>query len=165
MLASPKKGSTQVGKACPRIHVTRRAHRPTVQPLRLARGERVVALASDCASAPYASAFTHLTRSSCVYHAGAAMSVLARRPAHRQARYAPEVAPPGLSSAVDAIKQMAMQNRRWGVKRIRDELAKLSLQVSRRTVRRYMKQARQSLSPQPAGQAWTTFLANHAHAV
>jgi len=66
--------------------------------------------------------------------------------------------------ALALIKQMAVENRCWGAKRIRDELAKLTIQVSRQSVRRYMKQARQTLPPPSAGQGWATFLANHAHA-
>ena len=40
---------------------------------------------------------------------------------------------------------MARDNRLWGAKRIRDELDKLGYQVSPRTVRKYMKQARENL--------------------
>jgi putative transposase len=46
-----------------------------------------------------------------------------------------------------------------GVERIRGELLKLSIQVSKRTIRKYLKQA----SPhRPTGQNWNTFLNNHA---
>ena len=61
------------------------------------------------------------------------------------------------------IKQMAIANRRWGTKRIQGELLKLGIEVNRGTIRRYMQQARRSLSPQPHGQTWATFLKNHAH--
>ena len=57
---------------------------------------------------------------------------------------------------------MALENRTWGAKRIRDELRKLGHQVSKRTVRKYMKQARRDLPPRQAGQTWATFLKNHA---
>jgi putative transposase len=60
------------------------------------------------------------------------------------------------------IKRMAVENRRWGTKRIRGELLKLGLRVNRGTIRRYMQQARRRLPPQHAGQTWATFLANHA---
>lgn len=40
------------------------------------------------------------------------------------------------------MKRMAMENRRWGAKRIRGKLLKLGLQVNRGTIRRYMRQAR-----------------------
>jgi putative transposase len=60
------------------------------------------------------------------------------------------------------IKRMAVENRRWGTKRIRGELLKLGLRVNRGTIRHYMQQARRRLPPQHSGQTWATFLANHA---
>jgi hypothetical protein len=60
------------------------------------------------------------------------------------------------------IKQMAVDNRRWGTKRIRGELLKLGIRVNKGTVRRYMWQARRKLPPRYDGQNWATFLANHA---
>ncbi len=60
------------------------------------------------------------------------------------------------------IKQMAVDNRRWGAKRIRGELLKLGIQVNKGTVRRYMWQTRRQLPPRYDGQNWATFLANHA---
>ncbi|MHB8629108.1 MAG: integrase core domain-containing protein, partial [Aggregatilineales bacterium] len=60
------------------------------------------------------------------------------------------------------IKQMTIENRRWGAKRIRGELLKLGIQINKGTVRRYMVQARRKLPAQPHGQTWATFLANHA---
>ncbi len=57
---------------------------------------------------------------------------------------------------------MTRENMLWGAKRIRDELVKLGYQVSARTVRKYMRPARQPLPPQPSTQTWTTFVANHA---
>ena len=60
------------------------------------------------------------------------------------------------------IKRMAVENRRWGTKRIRGELLKLGLQVNRGTIRRYMRQARREIPPRHTGQTWATFLANHA---
>ncbi len=60
------------------------------------------------------------------------------------------------------IKQMAVDNRRWGTKRIRGELLKLGIQVNKGTIRHYMWQARRKLPPQHDGQSWATFLANHA---
>ena len=57
---------------------------------------------------------------------------------------------------------MARDNRLWGAKRIRDELLKLGYRASARTVRKYIKQARQPLPPQRSSQTWATFLANHA---
>ena len=64
--------------------------------------------------------------------------------------------------AIALIQQMAIENRLRGAKRIRDELRKLSHQVSKRTVRKYMKQARRDVPPRQSGQTWATFLKNHA---
>jgi transposase InsO family protein len=63
---------------------------------------------------------------------------------------------------ITLIKQMAVENRRWGSKRIRGELLKLGIRVNKGTIRRYMWQARRKLPPQHYGQSWATFLANHA---
>ncbi len=71
--------------------------------------------------------------------------------------------PPRLDAETIAlIKRMAVENRRWGTKRIRGELLKLGLAVNRGTIRRYMRQARRELPPRHTGQTWATFLANHA---
>ncbi|HEX3051559.1 MAG TPA: integrase core domain-containing protein, partial [Aggregatilineaceae bacterium] len=66
---------------------------------------------------------------------------------------------------IDLIKQMAVENRLWGAKRIRGELRKLGIRVSKRTIQRYMRQARQALPPRTSGQTWATFLKNHAHEI
>jgi hypothetical protein len=63
-----------------------------------------------------------------------------------------------LPEAVALIHQMAIENRTWGAKRIRDEPRKLGYRVSKRTVRKYMKQARRNLPPRESGQTWATFL-------
>jgi putative transposase len=53
-------------------------------------------------------------------------------------------------------------NRLWGAERIRGELLKLGVKVSKRTIQRYMRTAR----PRgPRGQRWSTFLRNHAHEI
>ena len=57
---------------------------------------------------------------------------------------------------------MAIENRTWGAKRIGDELRKLGHRVSKRTVRKYMKQARRDWPPRQTSQSWATFLKNHA---
>ena len=58
---------------------------------------------------------------------------------------------------IDLIKEMAGANRLCGAERIRGELLKLGIKVSKRTVQRYLpKRRRQS------GQTWATFLKNHA---
>jgi putative transposase len=57
------------------------------------------------------------------------------------------------------IKEMATNNRLWGAERIRGELLKLNIRVSKRTIQKYMKQ----IHPRRAhGQTWRTFLCNHA---
>jgi putative transposase len=60
---------------------------------------------------------------------------------------------------IDLIKQMAQENRLWGAERIRGELLKLGVEVSKRTIQKYLDRFR----PSPAGsQTWATFLKNHA---
>jgi putative transposase len=57
------------------------------------------------------------------------------------------------------IKQMAANNRLWGAERIRGEFLKLDIRVSKRTIQKYMRQARPKRT---RGQTWRTFLRNHA---
>jgi transposase InsO family protein len=60
---------------------------------------------------------------------------------------------------INLIKEMAAKNRLWGAERIRGELLKLDIHVSKRTIQKYLKQIR----PKRAhGQTWKTFLRNHA---
>lgn len=59
----------------------------------------------------------------------------------------------------ELIQQMARVNQLWGAERIRGELLKLNIKVSKRTILKYMQPAR---SPRPTGQNWKTFLKNHA---
>ncbi len=63
------------------------------------------------------------------------------------------------AETISLIKEMATNNRLWGAERIRGELLKVGIKVAKRTVQRYMRQAR---PPRPPGQAWATFLRNHA---
>jgi len=63
---------------------------------------------------------------------------------------------------VALIKRMATENRLWGAERIRGELVKLGMRVSKRTVQRHMRAAR---PPCPRRQTWATFLHNHAQDV
>jgi putative transposase len=67
--------------------------------------------------------------------------------------------PPLPKEVVVLIKQMAQDNLTRGAKRIRGELLKLGLQVSKNTIRKYIKQVRPSRSSK---QSWATFLRNHA---
>ena len=64
--------------------------------------------------------------------------------------------------AIALIHQMAIENRTWSAKRIRAELRKVGHWMSKRTVRKYMKQARGDGPPRQTGQTWATFLKNHA---
>src|SRR6202158_3850897 len=62
------------------------------------------------------------------------------------------------------IRRMARENPAWGEERIASELlVKLGIQVSPRTVRKYMPKR---AGGQPQGdQRWSTFLKNHAQAI
>jgi transposase InsO family protein len=69
---------------------------------------------------------------------------------------------PGRRLAADTvalIREMAEKNRIWGAERIRGELLKLGICVSKRTVQKYMAAVRR----RPGGQSWATFLRNHVH--
>src|SRR5437764_8924713 len=69
---------------------------------------------------------------------------------------------PRLSPEVrELIATMARDNPRWGSERIRGELLKLGLVVSKRSIQRYRRRGPAS----PSSQTWRTFLANHAHHV
>lgn len=46
---------------------------------------------------------------------------------------------PLLEDTIALIKQMARDNRLWGAERIRGELLKLGLRVSKRTIQKYMR--------------------------
>jgi putative transposase len=67
----------------------------------------------------------------------------------REPRISPET--------IELIQQMARENRLWGAERIRGELLKLGVKVSKRTIQKYMLKERRSRS----GQTWSTFLKNH----
>ncbi len=67
--------------------------------------------------------------------------------------------PPLAADTVALIKQMAVDNRLWSAERIRGELLKLGIKVCKRTIQKYIRQARPE---RPCGQTWTTFLHNHA---
>ena len=66
---------------------------------------------------------------------------------------------PRLSSeTISLIKEMAANNRLWGAERIRGEVLKLDIRVSKRTIQRYMRQGRPK---RVRGQTWKTFLRTH----
>ncbi|MFC1976344.1 integrase core domain-containing protein [Chloroflexota bacterium] len=60
---------------------------------------------------------------------------------------------------IDLIKKMAQDNHSWGAERIRGELLKLGIEVSKRTIQKYMNQVK---PPHTESQTWATFLHNHA---
>jgi putative transposase len=67
---------------------------------------------------------------------------------------------PRLSSEVrELIATMARDNPRWDSERIRGELLKLGLVVSKRSIQRYRLRG----PAHPSSQTWRTFLVNHAH--
>jgi len=61
---------------------------------------------------------------------------------------------------IQLIRRMWSVNPTWGSPRIRDELAKLGLEVSTATIRKYRPKSRRRPS-----QSWWTFLQNHAGAM
>jgi transposase InsO family protein len=61
----------------------------------------------------------------------------------------------------ELIATMAHDNPRWGSERMRGELLKLGLVVSKRSIQRYRRRG----PAHPSNQTWRTFLANHAQHV
>jgi putative transposase len=77
-------------------------------------------------------------------------------------RSRPRLGRPRLSAEVRGlIATMARDNPLWGSERIRGELLKLGIAVSKRSVQRYRRRG----PARPPSQTWRTFLANHAQAV
>ncbi len=60
------------------------------------------------------------------------------------------------------IVQMVSENWLWGAERIRGELLKPGIRVSKRTIQRDMRRLR---APHPRGQMWATLLHNHAQGI
>ena len=71
------------------------------------------------------------------------------KPKHRKPRILPET--------IRLIKQVAKDNLLWGAERIRGELLKLGVKISKRTIQKYMPEKQEK-----TGQSWTTFLKNHS---
>jgi len=61
---------------------------------------------------------------------------------------------------VSLIRDMALSNRLWGAERMRGELLKLGIRLSKRTIQRYLRRFR---PPRKSGQTSATFVENHAH--
>jgi putative transposase len=76
----------------------------------------------------------------------------------RAASLTPRISP----EAVALIQEMARDNRLWGAERIRGELLKLSIHVSKRTIQKYMRAVR---TTRPHGQTWRTFIHTHAQQI
>jgi putative transposase len=65
------------------------------------------------------------------------------------------------AETVALIQTMALNNRLWGAERIRGELLKLGIHVSKRTIQKYMRRGH----VRPSSQTWSTFLHTHAHEI
>ena len=63
------------------------------------------------------------------------------------------------AETVALIQQIAQENRLWGAERIRGELLKLGLTVTKHTIQKYIARVRPD---KPASQTWAIFLKNHA---
>ena len=61
---------------------------------------------------------------------------------------------------IDLIKEIAASNETWGAERIRGELLKLRVRVSKRTIQKYMSEVR---PPGKRSQTWETFIRNHTN--
>jgi putative transposase len=65
---------------------------------------------------------------------------------------------PRISSVtIKLIKQISRNNFLWGAERIRGELLKLEIKISKRTIQKHMPK-----KPKKPSQTWKTFLKNHA---
>jgi putative transposase len=62
-------------------------------------------------------------------------------------------------TTIRLIWRLATDNRLWGAERIRGELLKLGIQVSKRTIQKYLTRMPRL---RPGGQTWSTFVRNHA---
>jgi len=63
------------------------------------------------------------------------------------------------SETIELIKKMAAENVLWGAERIRGELLKLGIEVSKRSIQKYMPKERKSPY---SSRTWATFLKNQA---
>jgi putative transposase len=61
---------------------------------------------------------------------------------------------------IDLIRDMAAGGRLWGAERIRGELLKVGIKVSKRTIQKYIRRVRGRNGG--GDQRWATFLKNHA---
>jgi len=70
--------------------------------------------------------------------------------------------PPLAAATVALIRRMAAENPLWGAERLRGALGKLGVRVAKRTIQTSLRCAG---TPRPRGQAWSTFLRNHAETI
>jgi len=63
------------------------------------------------------------------------------------------------AGTIALIQEMAKENQLWGAERIRGELLKLGIEVSKRSIQKYMPKDRKEHS---SSQSWATFLKNQA---
>ena len=68
--------------------------------------------------------------------------------------------PPLLKAVKDLIVQMKLENRLWGSRRIRDELLKLSFNVSHETISKIINRSRKNGGIKPT-LSWKRFLSSH----
>jgi putative transposase len=61
--------------------------------------------------------------------------------------------PPLTGEIVTLIKRLAEENHTWGAERIRGELLKLGLRVSKSAIQKYIEKVRKS---HPSSQSWAT---------
>ena len=78
-----------------------------------------------------------------------------------RAKARPRNGSPLAPETIELIRDMASRGRLWGAERIRGELLKLGIKVSKRTIQKYMRSTRTKGGD---GQNWKTFLKNHAEA-
>jgi putative transposase len=78
----------------------------------------------------------------------------------RKSKSNPQPHPAALPiTTIRLIWQLATDNSLWGAERIRGELLKLGIRVSKRTLQKHLKQMPRV---RPTGQTWSTFVRNHA---
>jgi putative transposase len=70
-------------------------------------------------------------------------------------RKKPRISP----ETIGILRQMIRENRLWGAERIRGELLKLGITLSKRTIQKYIHRIRKYPSPD---HSWATFIRNHA---
>jgi hypothetical protein len=74
-------------------------------------------------------------------------------------RSRPRQSSPLPPATMGLIRDMAARGRLWGAERIRGELLRVAIRVSKRTIQKYMRSVR---GKSGGGQRWATFVKNHA---